>query len=206
MDCRNINIFEIGFDNVRAKPQSYIFLDKIPPSEYQEMVYTIKNEDISLDNFTVVLTDESGSNLLRVSSSRGRGRGFFGLLELELRGALVDYDGKVLTLNENCLPICHCVLDDFAVSILETSLMDKITIDDVEDYLQEEHDIKVVLKGIPDKNDGLFPEVTKYFTQKKDVDKFYSEIEDENRVRNIILDAVKMEDMLYDVENSDILE
>ena len=204
MDCRNINVFERGFDNVRSKPQGYIFLDKIPPETYQEMLSTIKNEDITLDNFTVALTDESGSNLLRISSSRGRGRGYFGILELELRGALIDYDGKVLTLNTDSLPICHCVLDDFAVSILDSSLEDKITIYDVKEYLQSKHDIKVVFKDVPEKNDGLFPEVTKYFTQKKDVDKFYSEIEDENRVRNIIFDAVRMDDVINDVENNDI--
>ena len=206
MDCRNINVFERSLDNVRSKPQAYIFLDKIPPDTYQDMLHTIQDEDISLDNFTIALSDESGSHLLKISSGKGRGRGYFGLLELEFRGALLDYDGEVLTLNPDYLPVCHCILDDFAVSILETGLSYKVTLEDIIDHLENKLDIKVRIKEVPETDDGLFPEVTKYFTMKTEVDKFYAELSKESRVRNIITEGATLEGMQCDLQNSDIIE
>ncbi|AKO61103.1 hypothetical protein AXI76_gp202 [Pseudoalteromonas phage H101] len=206
MDCRNINVFERSLDNTRSKPQAYIFLDKIPPETYQEMLNTIQDEDISLGNFTIALSDESGSHLLNIASGRGRGKGYFGILELELRGALVDYDGEVLTLNPDYLPVFHCILDDFAVCILETSMLDKITLEDIIDHLEDKLDIEVVVEELPETDEGFFPEVTKYFTLQTEVDKFYKELSNEDRVRNIITDRVTLESMQRDLENSDILE
>ncbi len=206
MDCRHINIFERGLDNFRSKPQAYIFLDKIPPSEYQDILNTLKSENMTLDNFTVSVSDPSGSDMLKLTEHRGRGRGYFGILELELRGALVDYDGKVLTLNTDFLPVCHCVLDDFAVSITDSSFVEKITLTEVVEYIEEHLDLKTTFKESPITKTDVFPNVTKYFTKKKDVNKFYKEIEKDERVTNILTGEVKLKDIEKDLKNSNVFK
>lgn len=207
MDCRNINVFERGLDNLRTKPQAYIFLDKIPPETYQDILQTIKEEDISLDNFSVSLSTEDGSEVFKLTSERGRGKGYFGILELELRGAFLSYDGGVLKINPNAIPVCHCVLDDFAVCIVETGLLDKVTFEDIKHYVEKELGVTVEFQEVESDHihNGMFPQVTKFFTKTRELESFYKELSKEDRVRNIITGELTLDSIINDINNRETL-
>lgn len=207
MDFRYINVLERDLDNSRSRVQPYSFLDKIPPDVYQQMMATIKEESITLKDFTICVSENNGSNVLKLNRHRGRGKGYFGILELELRGAFIDYYDNTIVLNKNFLPIVHLVLDDYAVSLYDTDFVKSITIKEVSKFIKRNtKGKKIIIQDEKVEDYKHFPNVTRYFTKKKDVENFYNELSSEELIKNIVTTPVTYEDVFYDMENSDILK
>lgn len=207
MDFRYINVLERDLDNNRERVQPYSFLDKIPPDVYQQMRKSINEENITLENFTVCLSESNGSNVLKLNRHRGRGKGYFGILELELRGAFIDYFDNTITLSRDFLPIVHLVLDDFAVSIHDSDFIKGLTIKDVTKFIKKNtKGKKIIVEDGKSYDPHYFPNITKYFTKKNDVENFYEELSSGEIIKNIVTTPVTYEDVALAMESSDILK
>lgn len=207
MDFRYINVLERDLDNSRSRVQLYSFLDKIPPDVYQQMMEAIKEENLTLKDFTVCLSESNGSNVLKLNRHRGRGKGIFGILELELRGAFIDYYDETIVLNKNFLPVVHLVLDDYAVSLHDTDFVKDLTIKEISKFIKRNtKGKKIIIQDENVEDYQYFPNVTRYFTKKKDVEDFYDELVSDELIKNIVTTPVTYEDVFSDMENSDILK
>ena len=207
MDFRYINVLERDLNNNKSRVQPYSFLDKIPPDVYTHMQDSIKEETITLENFTICLSVADGSDTVKLSKYRGRGKLYFGILELELRGAFVNYDEDTITLNKNFLPVVHLILDEYAVSIHDNSFVKNITIDDVCKFiLNNTEGKKIQLVDEPVYHEEIFPNVTRYFTKKEDLLGFYEELESTNFIKNIVTTPVTYQEVSLEMESADIFE
>lgn len=205
MDFRHINITEMDLQGNKSKIQSYVFLDKMPPNEYKVMMSDIKDQLFNLDNITVSLSNTDGDFALKLNKKSAIEKSFYSILELELRGALFDFDNGVLIINEDYTPIVHIGLHHFAVSLCPSDIGLTFDVYDLVDYIVEKNgvvsEVEVVNEAF---NSETFPSVTRYMTKEKELKKFYKEIEDDEWITNILTGVVTFEQVKKEMEDRDL--
>jgi hypothetical protein len=205
MDFRHINVTEMDLKGNKSKVQSYIFLDKMPPNEYKVMMMDIEKQPFNLDNMTVSLSNKEGDFLLKLNKKPSIEKSFYHMLELELRGALVEINDGVLTLNENYTPVLHTGFHCFAASLYPSDIKLGFEVANLIEHVIENSEIisKVeVVSG--DFDNTAFPCVTRYMTKEKELKKFYKEVQDDKWITNILTGVVTFEQVKKEMENRDL--
>ncbi len=206
MDFRNIIVSNVDVKGNKGKPNSYLFLDKIPIDLYKLLYIKTLTSEVTLDNFTVSISDKDGRNTFNVNQGGAISEDFYAYLELEFRGMLdhITPEGN-LTLSEDYTVVAHFWFQDTAVCI---ALEDHdIVLKDIKKKLQT-NNVKVsknIVKGVSNNKPEYFPEVTKYFTKRSDSEKFHTELEGEDYQVNIVTTKIKVSDVERDILESDLL-
>lgn len=187
MDFRNIIVTEVSGLNERGKPRSYLFLDKIPKDLIDTFITKVKNSNVSLDNFTVSISSNDGSEVFNVSKGAPLSEGYYAYLELELRGMFQGFTEEVdVILSEDYFFVAHFWFQGVAVCI-ELSKEDfNIDANKVKDKLKECGFDTQICKSVVDRSNPSFKQSTQPFTTEEDVFKFVRDIQSDDYVRNII--------------------